>query len=432
MPCNDDFIRYALLQQETRGPDQKAAVNLGFCSLGVNRLAISGLEGGDQPLSSEDGSVVVVFNGAIYNARMLVDAFHLEPKSTNDGEVIHFLYQRFGLDFANYLEGMYAICIADQRSGELILAVDQVGIKPMYFCEIGSGRYVTSSVAAFPPELRRAVRRMPPGYVWSSSGKIQRIAHANYQDGPLGSLLASSVEEQIPEEVPWGCMLSGGVDSSLIARLATDAAGVVKTFTCGTEGSADLLAAREVAELLGARHHEVLVDSMELPAVVDVVIAQTDSLECWIVMTAVGTYLTARRARREGVKVLLSGEGADELFAGYAEFLDVPAAYLNSTLMQQQADLGVTDCLRLDTSTMAQSIEARVPFLCTSLMRHARALAPEEKIRMEGQTRTRKFALRQFARSVLPADVANRAKEEFALGSGLSIELRRLAGAMFS
>jgi asparagine synthetase B (glutamine-hydrolysing) len=179
LPCNDDFIRYSLSRQETRGPDQKAEVNLGFCSLGVNRLAISGLDGGDQPLSSEDGSVVVVFNGAIYNAQTLVNAFRLEPKSTNDGEV---------------------------------------------------------------------------------------IAHAYYQDGPLGSLLASSVEEQIPREVPWGCMLSGGVDSSLIARSATDAAGGVKTFTCGTEGSADLLAAREVAELLGTTHHEEVVDPMELPA----------------------------------------------------------------------------------------------------------------------------------------------------------------------
>ncbi|MCU4186580.1 hypothetical protein K6U06_19605 [Acidiferrimicrobium sp. IK] len=432
LPSNDGFVQYALAQQQARGPDQRSALSLGFCSLGVNRLAISGLVGGDQPLVSADGSVVVVFNGAIYNAAALAQKFGIEVKSSNDGEILPFLYQRFGLDFANHLEGMFAICIADLAAQELVLAVDQVGIKPLYSCAVGSGRYAASTISAFPPELRSKVARMPPGTVWSSSGRMQRIVHLSYRDAPLGELLASSVAEQIPVEVPWGCMLSGGVDSSLIAALASQSAPGVATFTCGTEDGTDLLAAREVASLLGTTHHEVIVNDHELASLVDVAVECTASPEVWIVMTAVSTYLTARRAREEGIKVLLSGEGADELFAGYADLEEVPAAFLNGTLMQHQANLGVADCLRLDRSTMAASIEARVPFLSTSVMRHARALPPDDKIRTRGSAVTRKYALRQVARTLLPEHIAGRVKSEFALGSGVSDALRRLAGAMFS
>ncbi|MFI7080215.1 asparagine synthetase B family protein [Micromonospora sp. NPDC049903] len=432
-PVDDAFITAALRAQATRGPDQTASVDLGFCALSVNRLAISGLDDGHQPLSSADGSVVVVFNGAIYNADRLIERHGLTPRSGNDGEIIHFLYQRYGLRFADHLEGMFAICLADLRRRELVVAVDQVGIKPLYWCDTSRGRYVASTVAAFPPELRRQVRRVPPGTVWSTSGEGRRIVHEYALRGTLGDLLTASVAEQIPGEVRWGCMLSGGVDSSLIARLATESvgAGAVETFTCGTGSSTDLTAARQVAEMLGTKHHEVIVDPDELPEIVDRVVEATGSFERWTVMAGVGTYLTARAARQEGTKVLLSGEGADELFGGYDEFQDVPTPYLDSMLLQYQADLGVSECLRLDRCTMAHGVEVRVPFLCTPVMRHARELPVADKIRTVNGVPVRKWALREFARTLLPAHVANRRKEEFTNGSGLTAELRRIAEAMF-
>jgi asparagine synthase (glutamine-hydrolysing) len=430
-PPNVEFVRGALTTQVSRGPDQMADVDLGFCGLGVNRLAISGLDGGDQPLVSSDGLITVVFNGAIYNAEALTDEFGFAPASANDGELVHLLYQQFGLGFADRLEGMFAVCLADAEREELVLAVDQVGIKPLYWCDNHGSRLVASTITAFPPSLRGKVWRVPPGTVWSTSGEVRRITHVSYRDGPLGELLTESVLEQIPKEVEWGCMLSGGVDSALVARLASEARPGVPTFTCGTSEGSDLAGAREVAKILGTTHHEVMVDHDELPAVVDSVIRATASMEKWTVMGGVGTYLTARAAHDAGMKVLLSGEGADELFGGYDEFQDLPAAFLNARLVQYQVDLGTSECLRLDRTTMAHSIEARVPYLSTSIIRHARALGPDQKIRDVDGVCIRKYALRVFASTVLPERVAFRDKAEFSHGSGVTAELSRIAAALF-
>lgn len=425
------FVEHAATVQSHRGPDGVAIKSLGFASLGVNRLAISGLVGGDQPLSSKDGSILVVFNGAIYNAASLASQFEVRPCSRNDGELIHLLYEEFGLEFADYLEGMFAICVADLRRRCLVFAVDQVGIKPMYSCQKGNQLYIASIIQAFPPELRSEVYRVPPGIVWSTTGEARRLSRRHYSDGTLQSLLTSSVREQIPEEVRWGCMLSGGVDSSLITRLATEVAEGVHTFTCGTENSPDLLAAREVAEVLETNHHEVLVQAEELPDIVNRVVEATASFDRWTVMSGVGTYLTAREARRLGCKVLLSGEGADELFGGYDEFQIEPEMFLDAMLLQYQIDLGATECLRLDRATMAHGIEARVPFLSTSVMRYARQLPARAKVRPDLGELGRKHDLRRYARVVLPSNIADRRKQAFTNGSGITGELRRLAESMY-
>ncbi len=431
LPANGEFVKAALAAQVSRGPDQTANVDLGFCSLGVNRLAISGLEGGDQPLVSRDGAITVVFNGAIYNAELLAEEFGFDPASTNDGEVIHFLYRRFGLAFADHLEGMFAICVADGKREELVVAVDQVGIKPLYRCRHGGADLVASTVTAFPEHLRHNVWRVPPGIVWSTAGEMRRIVYLNYRDGTLGELFRESVLEQIPREVEWGCMLSGGVDSALVTRVASDARPGVPTFTCGTNEGTDLTGARRVAKLLGTTHHEVMVERDELPDVVDRVILATASMEKWTVMGGVGTYLTARAARDAGMKVLLSGEGADELFGGYDEFQELPPAFLNARLVQYQVDLGTSECLRLDRATMAHSIEARVPYLSTSIMRHARALGPEDKIRYVDGAQIRKYALRRLAATLLPKEVAFGDKAEFSHGSGVTAELAQIAAERF-
>ena len=432
LPADDAFVAFALARQQSRGPDDQVAINLGFCCLGVNRLAISGLNGGDQPLQSSDGSVIVVFNGAIYNNIELIEQFALTPKSTNDGEVIHELYRKFGMAFADYLEGMFAICIADLNRKELILAVDQVGIKPLYVCRTKGQLYCASNIASFPAALRMSVTRMPPDMVWSSSGQMSRIVHRTHKNGSVGELLWASVRQQIPREVGWGCMLSGGVDSALITRLASEVSPDVTTFTCGTADSPDMASARELADIVGSTHHEIILNPEELPSIVDEIVEATASFEPWTVNAGVGAYLVARTARSIGLKVLLTGEGADELFGGYDEFQEVPDVFLNSMLLQYQVELGTTECLRLDRGSMAQSIEARVPYLSTSLMRHVRSLGPQEKIRRDGPVQIRKFALREFAATVLPKHIAYREKAEFSHGSGLTLELQRLAAQRVS
>jgi asparagine synthase (glutamine-hydrolysing) len=382
-------------------------------------------------MTSDDGTVHVIFNGAIYNSEALIREHNLTPRSTNDGEVIHFLYQKFGMRFADYLEGMFAVCIADTKRGELILACDQVGIKPLYYCDLDGHRYVASVFSAFPAHMLRYVKRFPPNMVWSSAGAFEGIRQPVHNNATLEELLESSVAQQIPKEVEWGCMLSGGVDSAVIARLAAGACTQLKTFTCGTPDSPDLAAGREVADLLGATHHEITVDLSELPQIVDAVIQTTASIETWTVTAGVATYLTARRAHDEGFKVLLSGEGADELFGGYDEFQDIPPAYLNSILIQYQNDLGATECLRLDRAAMLHSVETRVPYLSTHVIQHARHLPPREKIRTTGGEPIRKYALRKYAATILPDWVAHRRKEEFAKGSCITRELRRIANSLY-
>lgn len=429
-PPDPDFTAMALSAQQRRGPDGTARVDLGFCELGINRLAITGADAGAQPLMSEDGSVTVVFNGAIYNVEDLVRRLAIRRLSGNDGDVIPALYQRFGLRFADHLEGMFAICIADSARRQLVVAVDPVGIKPMYRCDMG-GTYVASALAAFPRRLWPNVYRVPPGSVWASSGETREIRRVYHNDHDLGTLLAASVAEQVPREVDWACMLSGGVDSSVIARLAVDCSSDVHTITCGTRDGEDLDAARDVANVLNTTHHEVIVDPHELPALVEAVVVATASCDAGIVLSGVGTYVVARAAREAGIKVLLSGEGADELFGGYAHDTLVPQAFLNAALLQSQVDLGATECLRLDRTSMEHGVESRVPFLSTSIIRHARELPPHEKIRPTGDRFTTKHALRRFAATVLPANVAFRDKVGLAEGSGVTREIARLAAERY-
>jgi asparagine synthase (glutamine-hydrolysing) len=427
-PSDPGFMGCALRVQLARGPDETKLEDLGFASLGINRLAVSGLRGGSQPLRSADGSVTVVFNGAIYNVAQLQKEFGLVLPSQNDGEVIAPLYQHLGLKFADYLEGMFSICIADSREKKLVIAVDPIGIKPLYYTRGENGAMlVASDVRSFPDSLRRLTRRLPPGTLLTSDGEWHRVSRAYWQDGALAELIRSSVQEQIPMEVEWGCMLSGGVDSSLIVQFASEACKSVQTITCGLRGGTDVLAGRRMAEHVCSEHHEVFVEQDELPALVESVVDATASMEPWTIMGGVGTYLVAREARRLGMKVLLSGEGADELFGGYDEFQQVPGVFLDGVLSQYQADLGVTECLRLDRCTMAHSVEARVPFLSTSVIRHARALPHREKILRSRSETVRKHALRMAAAQVMPKEFAYRAKEEFSHGSGISSAIHKIA-----
>ena len=432
IPGQSTFLRAAIDAQISRGPDETTVMDVGFAMIGINRLSISGIEGGSQPLSSPDGRIQVVFNGAIYNVERLKREFGLNLGSKNDGEVIAPLYERFGLQFADYLEGMFAICIADSNTRRLVVAVDPIGIKPLYYlCSEGGAMSFASDLRSFPPEMRRLVSRVPAGTILTSEGEWRRIARIYWNDGDLLELLRVSVREQIPQEVSWGCMLSGGLDSSLIVQLASEIASPVQTITCGFRNGTDMIAGRRMAERVNSIHQEVLVDREELIHVVKSVVAATASMEPWTVMGGVGTYLVAREARRLGIKVLLSGEGADELFGGYDEFQPLPDIFLDQVLLQYQADLGVTECLRLDRCTMANSVEARVPFLCTSVIRHARACATSSKIHRSGSGSICKYALRVAAAKVMPGEFADRTKEEFSNGSGISIALREIAEELY-
>lgn len=425
-PANQPMAAQAMRSMRNRGPDDFGLVDTGFASLGVARLAITDIAHGHQPFRAPSGRAWIGFNGAIYNAQALIQSFDMRPASGNDGEVIGYLYEQFGLRFADYLEGMYAICIADADRSQLVVAVDPIGIKPLYLAATETSWLAASTLQAFPRELRRLAWRIPPGTVWTSAGATAAITPRTTVDGSLRALLEASVQEQIPAEVPWGCMLSGGVDSSVVAALAARQ-GPTLTFTSGLPGSQDLAAAAEVADFLGTVHRQEIIDRDELPLLVDAAVRATASPDPVTILAGIGTYAAARAAAREGVKVLLSGEGADELFGGYEDYLQDPPELREASLLHDQVDLGARECLRLDRCTMAHGIEARVPFLSSSVIGKARALPLTEKIDTSGAVPVQKAVLRRLAGDLLPARSAARPKVGFPDGAGLTQAVREEA-----
>lgn len=428
-----EIAKSALRKMNHRGPDQNNIWDLGFATIGVVRLAITDPVHGNQPLVSVSGKSAVVFNGAIYNANELRKYFNFKTKTGNDGEVIHQLYERYGLEFASYLDGMFSIVIADFQKKVLILSVDSIGIKPLYISNSKKGCFIASILQAFPKNIALKANRLPPGTVWSTGGDAKRYSCRIAKKGvSFGNLLIESVERQIPKEVEWGCLLSGGVDSSTIVAIAARKKRCVKTFTTGLIESEDRKVALEVAQRLGTEHHEKIISIEELPELLEAVVLATASPDVYIAMSGVGTLAAARCAAQANVKVLLSGEGADELFAGYDEYIEEARYALNARLVHDQIDLGATECLRLDRCTMDQSIEARVPFLSSSIVRCARSLSPDLKLQFTNSDIVRKPLLRSFANKLLPYSIAYRPKNPFFRGAGLNKGLHNLAAQRFN
>jgi asparagine synthase (glutamine-hydrolysing) len=417
---------------QERGPDRTSSASFATASLGVTRLAIADVPRGHQPFLAPSGGGAVGLNGAIYNARALTRRWGLQLATGNDGEVIWPLYRRFGLRFADELEGMYAVCIVDDERSRVVLAVDPIGIKPLYLSTEGGAWFAASTLQALPERLRRHAFRVPAGTVMTSDGEVARIEPRATVYESLRRALEASVEEQIPVEVPWGCMLSGGLDSSVLIALAARCRSGAVTISAGLPGSGDLAAALLVAATLGTDHHEELIDEEELPELIDAAVRATASPDGSTVMGGVGTYVAARAARRLGLKVLLSGEGADELFAGYDEYRLTPRALLDAELRADQEDLAATECLRLDRCTMAHGIEARVPYLSTAVVAHARALPLEDKLDPARPEPREKLALRRVADELLPPEVAWRPKIGFSTGAGLMAAGARLARRLVS
>ena len=428
-PADIDFVEHALSGRRWDAAGQARVAELGFCTLGVATAETSSGEPMQASLARA-GSPVVVVDGAVYNSHNLTRELGM-PSDAHLSEVIAVLYERVGPRFADHLEGMFAVCIADRTAQAVVIAVDPVGIKPLYRCEMGSSTYVASTIDAFPRTLWSRVHRVPPGSVWSSTREVRRIGRARCQHGDIGALITAAVDAQLPANGRWACTLSGGVDSSLIAALAVEQRESVTTLTCGIAGP-DLDAARYVADLLGTDHHEVVVAAPELDALLEEVVVATASCDQEVVMTGVGYYVAARAASERGIETLLAGTGADELFGGYIDDVDVPLAFLDHRLVRSQFDLGSTGCLGLDRTSRACGVEARVPYLDTSLMRLARSLPPDQKIRRDAAGIVSKFALREFAATLLPPAIAAREKVGFPVGAGLSTDLIARAESRYS
>jgi asparagine synthase (glutamine-hydrolysing) len=414
-----------------RGPDDAGMHMAGRSVLGHRRLSIVDLERGAQPIIDRSGphEVVVVVNGEIYNAPQLRGELDGgRPWLTaSDSEVVLRLLGSHGgpredAAATARLRGMYAFAV--QRDGELLVGRDPVGIKPLYLGRHGSATVFASEVKAFPPGTRD-VEPLAPGTLWSSRTGVTRfgtIPDPEPQPRPAAAHVRSvrtalerSVDRHLMADVPVGAFLSGGLDSSAICALLVRRVPRLHTFAVGLPGSPDLAAARRVAEHLGTVHHERVVDPAEIAAALPRIVWSLESTDPDLVRSAVPTWFVAELAARH-VKVVLTGEGADELFAGYRYHADVPRELLHAELRRSLGEMHAINLQRVDRMTMAHSLEARVPFLDLDVIEAALRVPVDLKLPPGGPE---KWVLRQAVADLLPPEIVWRTKSQFDEGTGV-------------
>lgn len=424
-------LRLSRLQRH-RGPDWSGVHASERAVLAHERLAIVDPASGAQPLYGPDRSTVLAVNGEIYNHQELrADLQNSYPFRTgSDCEVILALHRERGPDFLSELNGIFAFVLLDESDGSWLAARDPVGVVPLYMGWDDEGvLHLASEMKALVPVCER-VREFPPGHLLvGPEGRLRP-----YGDPPwpsydevtadptdpreLGPALDEAVRRQLMSDVPFGVLLSGGLDSSIVAALAARAVKEpLPSFSIGLEGSPDLAAARLVARHLGTDHHELHFTAREgLDALPDV-IRHLETYDVTTVRAATPMYLMARRIGALGLKMVLSGEGADEIFGGYLYFHRAPdARAFHEETIRKLERLHLYDCLRANKAMAAWGVEARVPFLDLEFL--ARAMRLDPALKMVPPGGLEKQLLRDVFGHLLPDSVVRRQKEQFSDGVG--------------
>ena len=416
-----------------RGPDGSGLHVQPSGVIGQRRLAIMDPEGGAQPLYNETRSAAIVANGEIYNfPKLRNDLAQRHAFATmSDSEAVLHLFEDCGPDTPALLDGMFAFAICDED--HLFLARDPIGIKPLYY-----GRGVDPSgvpIMAFASEMKPLagwvdeLHEFPAGNYFDSrvgfvpyyrvptAPTVERTVHEHVALVRKG--LEDAVTSHLMSDVPVGAFLSGGLDSSVIAAIARQHLDELHTFSVGLAGSRDIVAARRVAAHIGSIHHEYLMTPAEVVEKLPEIVQALESFDQDLVRSAIPTYFCSRLAAQH-VKVILTGEGADELFAGYAYHKTVSdPATLHQELCRSVATLHNINLQRVDRLTMRHSLEARVPFLATDFIALALTVPAELKLKTMPDGRLmEKWVLRTACEDLLPADIVWRDKEQFDEGSG--------------
>jgi len=415
-----------------RGPDGKGATIVGKVTLAHCRLAIIDPAGGHQPLFNEDKSCVVIANGEIYNHKQLrrTLATHHQFRTRSDSEVLVHLYEEHGANMVSLLDGMFAFAVTDGE--RLLVARDHIGIKPLY-CGLrknGGHRLLifASEMKALTPFVD-AIYELPPGSYYDTETGWRRyytVPDPPLRNEPIESwvkkirdTLERAVVKRLMSDVPLGVFLSGGLDSAIIAAIAKRHMGKLHTFTVGMEGSHDLEAARSVVRHIGSEHHEYIFTPQEVLQHLPQIIYHLESFDQDLVRSAIPTYFCSRLAS-DWVKVVLCGEGADELFAGYRYYKSInDPASLHKELRRSLMTLHNINLQRVDRMTMAHGLEGRVPFLDKEMIALALKIPPHLKLHRteEGQL-VEKWLLRVAFEDLLPKEIVWRDKEQFDEGSG--------------
>jgi asparagine synthase (glutamine-hydrolysing) len=431
-----------------RGPDWSGIWCGGSAVLCHERLSIVDPKSGGQPLISPDGKLVLAVNGEIYNHQEIRRRYagKYDFQTGSDCEVILALYRDKGPDFLEELSGIFAFALYDTERDAFLIARDPIGVIPLYigFDDADGKVYVASELKALEGQCERYEPFLPGHRYWSPEPGMKRwytrdwMEYEAVKDGPASTLavreaLMDAVKRQLMSDVPYGVLLSGGLDSSVISAIAEQYSAMrieddsrtrawwprLHSFAVGLKGAPDLEKARRVAEHIGTVHHEINYTIQEgLDALRDVIYF-TETYDVTTIRASTPMYLLARVIKSMGIKMVLSGEGADEIFGGYLYFHKAPdARAFHEETVRKLSKLHLYDCLRANKSLSAWGVEGRVPFLDKEFLDVAMRLNPEAKM-CPGDTIEKKIVREAFA-DMLPKEVAWRQKEQFSDGVGYS------------
>jgi len=430
-----------------RGPDWSGIFNNDKAILAHERLAIVDPTSGKQPLFSEDKNLVLAANGEIYNHQELRKQFEgsYAFQTKSDCEVILALYKEKGSDFLDELNGIFGFALYDVEQDSYLIARDHMGIIPLYMGWDKNGSFYVASELKALEGVCTKIELFPPGhYLDSKEGKLVQWYTRDWMDyeavkdnessiSELRNALDAAVHRQLMSDVPYGVLLSGGLDSSITSALAKKYADKriesgdkdsawyprLHSFAIGLEGSPDLAAAQIVAKHLDTVHHEIEFTIQEGIDAIRDVIYHVETYDITTIRASTPMFLLARAIKAMGIKMVLSGEGADEIFGGYLYFHKAPSAKdFHEENVRKLDKLHMYDCLRANKSLASWGIEGRVPFLDKEFMDVAMRLNPQDKM-INGE-RMEKWILRKAFEDMLPESVAWRQKEQFSDGVGYS------------
>src|SRR6056300_1478267 len=446
---SSDVLRSQVLEMSKkvrhRGPDWNGIHCGKNVLLAHERLAIVDPASGNQPIYSQDKSLILAANGEIYNHQELRNKLSTEYsfQTNSDCEIILALYNEKGVDFIDDLNGIFGFVLYDENKDHYLVARDHMGIIPLYMGWDKKGTCYGSSELKALEGICNKIETFPPGhYLSSKEGKIKQwysrdwMSYDKVKDNEtnlddLQSALEKAVHRQLMSDVPYGVLLSGGLDSSITSALAKKFAAhrvesndeqdawwpQLHSFSVGLEGSPDLASAQEVAKHIGTVHHEIKFTIQEGLDAIKEVIYHLETYDITTIRASTPMYLMARAIKALGIKMVLSGEGADELFGGYLYFHKAPnEREFHEETVRKLEKLHQYDCLRANKSLAAWGIEGRVPFLDKEFIEVAMRLNPKDK--MITPERMEKWVLRKAFESYLPPSVAWRQKEQFSDGVG--------------
>ncbi len=431
-----------------RGPDWSGIYCGDNAILAHERLSIVDVQSGGQPLYSPDRKLILAVNGEIYNHQEIREQTNgsYEYMTHSDCEVILSLYKKKGINFIEDLNGIFAFALYDEENDSYFIARDHMGIIPLYMgWDYHGNFYVASELKALEGVCNNIKEFLPGHYMYSKDGQyLQRWYKRDWEEydavkdnntdlDKLRDALERAVHRQLMSDVPYGVLLSGGLDSSVVSAIAKKYAArrvedkdmkdawwpQLHSFAVGLHGSPDLAAARKVADHIGTVHHEIHFTIQEgLDAIRDV-IYHLETYDVTTIRASTPMYLMSRVIKSMGVKMVLSGEGADEIFGGYLYFHKAPdPRSFHEETIRKLSKLHMYDCLRANKSLAAWGVEGRVPFLDKEFMDVAMSINPEDKMIKNG--RMEKWVIRKAFEDYLPESIVWRQKEQFSDGVGYS------------